>query len=132
MPYFIIYRPCIPRPWPSGRMVAFYAVDRGFDTLTRHAKDLKMVHAISLLSIQHFGKEHGSGTHSAARWPAPNCSIHCACLYSCVVQRLMKWRWAPSFSPKIMREGTLTFFDDICHLSESCIPFLAVYFRLSP
>ena len=22
---------------------------------------------------------HRSGTHSATRWPAPNCSIHCAC-----------------------------------------------------
>ena len=38
-----------------------------------------MVLAISLLSIQHFGKEHGSGTHSASRLSAPNCSIHCAC-----------------------------------------------------
>ena len=25
------------------------------------------------------GKDHGSETHSATRWPAPNCSIHCAC-----------------------------------------------------
>ena len=30
-----------------------------------------MERAISLLSIQHFGKEHGSETHSATRWPAP-------------------------------------------------------------
>ena len=29
-----------------------------------------MVHAISLLGIQRFGKEHGSETHSATRWPA--------------------------------------------------------------
>ena len=33
----------------------------------------------SLLSIQHFGKEHGSEIQSVTRWPAPNCSIHCAC-----------------------------------------------------
>ena len=29
-----------------------------------------MAHAISLLSIRHFGKEHGSETHSATRWLA--------------------------------------------------------------
>ena len=30
-----------------------------------------MVHAISLLNIKHFGKEHGSETHNATRWSAP-------------------------------------------------------------
>ena len=37
------------------------------------------IHAVSLLGIQHFGKERESETHSDTRCPVPNCSIHCAC-----------------------------------------------------
>ena len=40
---------------------------------------LEDAHAVFLLSIEHFGKEHGSETDSATRWHAPNCSIHRAC-----------------------------------------------------
>ena len=39
----------------------------GFDTYSCHTKDLKYVHVISLLSIQHFGEEHGSKTESATK-----------------------------------------------------------------
>ena len=68
-----------PRPWLSCRMLALCAVGRGSMPSRVISKTWKMVHAIFLLSIQYFGKEHGSETHSATRWPAPNYSIHCAC-----------------------------------------------------
>ena len=92
-----------PSPWPSGIPTTLYAV--GWDSIPCRVI-LKTAHAISLLSIQHFGKEHGGGTYRATRWSAPNCSIHCA---STAVwpQRLMKRRWVPPYSPKMAREGTL-------------------------
>ena len=37
----------------------------GFDTWSSYMKNL--AHAISLLNIQNFGKEHGSETRSATR-----------------------------------------------------------------
>ena len=43
--------------WYNARLVRGRS---GFDTRSSHTKDL--VHAISLLSIQHFGKERGSET----------------------------------------------------------------------
>ena len=51
-------------------MVALYGVGRGSIPGRVIPKTRKnMVHAISMLSIQHFGKEHGNETHSATRWP---------------------------------------------------------------
>ena len=53
----------------------------GLDTRSSHIKELKNIDMPSIqASIEHFGKEHGSEKHSATRWPAPNCSIHGACI----------------------------------------------------
>ena len=49
-------------------MLALYAVGQGSIPGRVIPKTLKMVNAISLLSIQHCGKEHGNETHSATRW----------------------------------------------------------------
>ena len=46
-------------------MFALYAVGWGSIPGGVIQKTWKIVHAISLLSMQHFGKEHGSLTHSA-------------------------------------------------------------------
>ena len=50
-------------------MLALYAVGRG--SIPGRVRTWKIVHAIPLFSIQHFGEEHGSETHSAIRWPVP-------------------------------------------------------------
>ena len=57
-------------------MLALYVVGRGSIPSRVMPKTLKIVHAISLFSIQHFGKEHGSETHSGTRWPVPTVAFN--------------------------------------------------------
>ena len=57
------------RPWPNRRILALCVVGRSSIPGRVISKTCKMVHAISLLSIQHFGKVHGSETGSVTRWP---------------------------------------------------------------
>ena len=65
-----------------------------------------MVHAISLLSIQHFGKEHGSETHSATKWPVPTMAF--TVLAQLCGPKADETEMGATLFTNMVREGTLT------------------------
>ena len=65
------------------------------------------MYVISLLSIQHFGKEEGRETRSAAKWSAPNCSIYCACM-AALSQMVKERKVDGTLFTEAARERTLT------------------------
>ena len=107
-------------------MLALYAVDRGSIPDRVMPTTCKMIHAISLLSIKHFGKEHGSETTVLPDGQPPTVSF--AVLAQLCGPKADETELGAASFTKMVREGALTLTPGtLIRLSISSLVFKAFY-----